>query len=212
LLITRDYELIRESFSKLSIKLDTSEFFDVPSSKFISRSYRLYNAAYFEEVLLSEQIDGRVALNYRERFLVEPIAIYQVLQMYSKKDYLEQFLEVDLSGLQQQQFIELFLICWRYDAFKVALHLYLKCLSVSDISKPVIDRFIDGIRDSCRYLEIKLFFVLEHFDSMNILQLNRLVDALQHVVFRDEVKLNPILNSYNTVKLSLLIYRVSWCI
>mmetsp|Transcript_41392 Transcript_41392/g.63095 ORF Transcript_41392/g.63095 Transcript_41392/m.63095 type:complete len:133 (-) Transcript_41392:47-445(-) len=132
--------------------------------------------------------------------------------MYSKKDYLEQFLEVDLSGLQQQQFIELFLICWRYDAFKVALHLYLKCLSVSDISKPVIDRFIDGIRDSCRYLEIKLFFVLEHFDSMNILQLNRLVDALQHVVFRDEVKLNPILNSYNTVKLSLLIYRVSWCI
>jgi len=93
---------------------------------------------------------------------------------------------------------------------KVALHIYLDCLSPTDISKQVLGKFIDSIRDSVKFHEIKLFFILEHFDQFNIQQLNYLVDALRRVFFRADMKQNPMLNSYNTVKLSLLVYRVSW--
>mmetsp|Transcript_30409 Transcript_30409/g.46583 ORF Transcript_30409/g.46583 Transcript_30409/m.46583 type:complete len:116 (-) Transcript_30409:3011-3358(-) len=77
LLVTRDYDLIKESFTKFTMKKDLGKMYKFePETGFISHSYRRYNAAYFEEVLLSQQVDARVAKNYRERFLIEAESIY----------------------------------------------------------------------------------------------------------------------------------------
>jgi hypothetical protein len=61
LLETRDYELIRLVLTKFSTKMQTDGLFDV--STLICHSYRKYNPAFFEEVLLDykDKIDGRVA-------------------------------------------------------------------------------------------------------------------------------------------------------
>jgi len=88
LLVTRDYELIRECCKKSSQKLDLiSKGFK--KEGFISHSYRFYNPAYFEELLLRYRVDDRIAKNFRERFIIDRDATFQVLQMYSKKDYLD---------------------------------------------------------------------------------------------------------------------------
>ena len=47
-------------------------------------TYRKYNQAYFEEILIDYAVEQRVAQNYRERFLVSPEDIFLVLEMYSK--------------------------------------------------------------------------------------------------------------------------------
>jgi len=54
-------------------------------------------------VLLNEQVDDRVAMNYRERFIIDQEATYQVLQMYSKMDYLQHFLNVDIDRLAHRK-------------------------------------------------------------------------------------------------------------
>jgi hypothetical protein len=62
------------------VKLNLGDLFPVNSP--ISHSYKVYNPAYFEEVLLDYKKDkntSRVAQNYRERFLVDSKSIYQVL-------------------------------------------------------------------------------------------------------------------------------------
>ena len=58
----------------------------------VCHKYRLYNAAFFEEIILVEQIEERAAKNYRERFLIDKEAIFDVLKMYATKDYLQHFL------------------------------------------------------------------------------------------------------------------------
>jgi len=102
--MTRDYDMIRESFTKKTLKIDIRG----GDETYISRSYKQYNPAYFEEVLLNEAVEDRVAMNYRERFLIDQEAIFQVLQMYSKMDYLEHFLKVDIKALCQAQIQQLF--------------------------------------------------------------------------------------------------------
>jgi hypothetical protein len=41
--------------------------------------------------VINNDIEARVAQNYRERFLVTPEDIYIVFEMYCKEDYDEQF-------------------------------------------------------------------------------------------------------------------------
>lgn len=48
---TRDYGLIRIILHKFSVKINLSEMFEGLSNP-ICHSYRMYNPAYFEEVLL----------------------------------------------------------------------------------------------------------------------------------------------------------------
>jgi len=40
--------------------------------------------------------------------------------------------------------------------------------------------------------------------------MNTLIDVLIDVLHTSDLKLNPMLSQYNTIKYSLLIYRVSW--
>jgi len=71
LLKTRDYELIRLTFEKTAAKLNLSNFQDTKkrSDSLKSKNYRKYNESYFEEILIDMNVESRVALNYRERFL-----------------------------------------------------------------------------------------------------------------------------------------------
>lgn len=47
--------------------------------------------------------------------------IYQVLEMYCKKDYVNHFLAVNFDGITHKQFIELYCICIRQDSHKISL-------------------------------------------------------------------------------------------
>jgi hypothetical protein len=40
--------------------------------------------------------------------------------------------------------------------------------------------------------------------------MNNLVDIYQEILFRKDVKMNPIISQFNTIKVSLLIYRICW--
>ena len=69
LLKTRDYELIRLTFEKIPTKLNLSQFFE-KSFPVKSINYKNYNVAYYEEILINYKVEARVALNYREKFVV----------------------------------------------------------------------------------------------------------------------------------------------
>jgi len=62
---------------------------------------------------------------------------------------------------------------------KIALEIYLNHMSSTDVNPVIIDLFIDVLRGSPRFHEVKLFFLLNHIDNMDVEQLNRLVDVLQ---------------------------------
>ena len=131
--------------------------------------------------------------------------------MYSKKDYMDYFLNIeDLSSLTHNQIIELFQTCIKYDSFKLALQLYFKYLRAQDINKDIMYRLTLSIRESCTFLEIKLFFIHENFDELGVEAMNFLIDVLLQVVKRHNYHLNPIISSYNTIKVSLLIFKVTF--
>ena len=122
--------------------------------------------------------------------------------MYSKKDYVE--------TLSREQLLELFILCIRYDSFKIALQLYMNHISANDINSKLMEYLILSMRDSVRLFEIKLYFILTNFDLMTIEQMNTLVDILVMVFNKHEYKMNPMLSQLNTIKVSLLVYRISW--
>ena len=74
----------------------------------------------------------------------------------------------------------------------------------------MMDVLINTMRDSVRNHEFKLYFLLEYFDNMSVIQLNNLVDILMEILQHKDYKQNPVLSQYNTIKYALLIYRVSW--
>lgn len=73
-----------------------------------------------------------------------------------------------------------------------------------------MDICIQSLGESTRFHEIKLFFIMEHFDILSIYQLNQLVDIYLDVLNRSDYKNNPVLSQYNTIKYALLILRISW--
>jgi len=62
-----------------------------------------------------------MAKNFRERFLVEPTQIFQVLTMYTKNDFLEHFLSIDLNTLTGAQQADLLILALREDSYMIAL-------------------------------------------------------------------------------------------
>jgi hypothetical protein len=67
-----------------------------------SQSYRQYNQAFYEEILIDFSLEQRVAQNYRERFLINPMEIYLVLSMYAKNDYVNYFLSLNLEEISHK--------------------------------------------------------------------------------------------------------------
>ena len=141
-------------------------------------NYRAYNVAYFEEVLIHYMAESRVAQNYRERFLTTPKALNLVLEMYCKNDYIAHFQNINLEDISISQLLDMFYICVLRDSFKIAINLYLKYLDRRRIDKRIMDAFILSLKKSVEFHEIKMFFILQHFDLLNITQMSDLVDIL----------------------------------
>jgi hypothetical protein len=59
--------------TKLKLTLFFNKDFPMKSS-----TYRKYNQAYYEEIVINNNVEQRVAQNYRERFLVTAEDIYIV--------------------------------------------------------------------------------------------------------------------------------------
>jgi len=134
-----------------------------------SSTYRRYNRAYFEEIVINNDVEPRVARNYREKFLVSAEDIYNVFEMYCKEDYDEQFLGTKKDNITHKQFVDLFIISLRNDSFKIATIIYLMFLNHGqDIDQKMMDIILSTVRESPRYHEIKLFFIHEHFDILTI--------------------------------------------
>ena len=90
------------------------------------------------------------------------------------------------------------------------MHIYLRYLTAFDINNKIMDLIIQSLKDSVKFHECKLFFIHQHFDILTISQMNNLVDCYQLILHRKQLKMNPMLNQFNTIKYSLLIYRISW--
>jgi hypothetical protein len=177
-----------------------------------SSTYRKYNQAYFEEIVINNDIEARVALNYRERFLVTPEDIFIVFEMYCKEDYDEQFIITRKHDITHKQFIDLFIICLRNDSFKIAIMIYLLYLNPQeDMDARMMDILMGTIKESPKYHEIKLFLLHEHFDVLSVQQMTNIVDIYQNILTsKRDYKYNPMLHQQNTIKICLLIYRICW--
>ena len=148
-LLQRDYELIKLSFQKYTTKINLSLFFKKTFTMKASH-YRRYNEAYYEEILIDYRIDSRVAQNYRERFLTTFSQIILILEMYAKNDYVENFLNITYP-ISHQQYIDLFCLCLRSDSFKIAMQIYLRHLSNTDISFSIMDILITSLKASLKF-------------------------------------------------------------
>lgn len=69
---------------------------------------------------------------------------------------------------------------------------------------------MNSIKDSVYFHEMKLFFLHEHFDVLTIAQLNQIVDIYQDILHSKDAKMNPVVNQFNTIKISMLIYRICY--
>jgi len=88
--------------------------------------------------------------------------------MYCKNDYVGHFLRTDVSEIDHNQFIDLFMTCIKNDSLKIGIQIYLRYMSTNDVSPKIMELFIYSIRDSCSMHEMKLFFIHEHFDVLSI--------------------------------------------
>lgn len=93
--------------------------------KFKCNNYRVYSEAYFEEIIIEYKIDTRNAKNFRENFLTDLGQVKKILEMYSKNDYINHFLRLQIM-LPHQDFMDLFAICVRNDAWKIGMQIYLR--------------------------------------------------------------------------------------
>ena len=211
LLNTRDYEMIRLTFDKHTTKIDLKMFYKQNFS-IKAATYRKYNQAYYEEIVITTgNVEQRVSQNYREKFLITAEDIYIVFEMYCKEDYDDSFISTKKDEIDHQQFIDLFIICIKSDSFKIGMIIYTLYLDVQkDIDEKMMDIILATIKDSTLYHEMKLFLIHEHFDLLSIEQMNLLVDIYQDILHSKEPKGNPLICQYNSIKVSLLIYRICW--
>ena len=61
LLMQRDYDLINITFTKTTTKIATDQFFKERLKSIKSQTYRTYNQAYYEEILIDYATEQRVA-------------------------------------------------------------------------------------------------------------------------------------------------------
>lgn len=92
---------------------------------------------------------------------------------------------------------------------KVAFNIYLRHLNKNDITNTDMDVIINTLKTEA-YHETKFFFLHQHFDLLTVKQMNNLIDVLMEILDIKDVKRNPVIHQYNTIKYALLIFRVSW--
>lgn len=68
------------------------------------------------------------------------------MKMYAKNDYVNHFIKIlDATMITLPQFLELFCHALKNDAYKVAMQIYLRFLTASDIDEKIIDILIESV-------------------------------------------------------------------
>ena len=119
------------TFDKLVAKINLTHFFK-KSFPLKCSSYRKYNQAYYEEIVINNAVESRVAQNYREQFLVTAEEIYIVFCMYADEDYDEQFISTNKDQVTHKQFVDLFITCIKNDSFKIGMIIYTLYLDIEE--------------------------------------------------------------------------------
>ena len=65
---------------------------------------------------------------------------------------------------------------------------------VEDIDTRMLNIIMASIRESEKFHEMKLFFLHMHFNTLNVEQMNALVDTYQEILRRKEPKMNPMIS------------------
>lgn len=111
------------------------------------RKYKQYNRAYYQEIIIKNDVEQRTQMLFKLKFLQQKIHIESVLQMYCQIDDLEQFANyikmVDLSNKKMEM---LFVDCLKNDSFKILFHIdqHYKI----NYNKDVIEALNASIKDS----------------------------------------------------------------
>lgn len=146
---------------------------------------------------------------FNKKFLKSKEDIDSVLEMFCNIDDLEQFQKFDKQiSLSYQRIEHLFLISIKYDSFKVAFFIERKYKI--KFTKKVIDCMYNSLRDSQWYVELKLFYIRQSFPYLNVEQMDELLSMFIQILQVNNPKLHPMVNCYNPVKCSLLIYEICW--
>jgi len=111
-------------------------------------------------------------------------------------------------NLSDERVENLFLVCLRYDAMKIAFHLN-QHFNIK-FNQKVINALNVAIHDSQWYLELKLFFAKQSFIFLNVAQMDDLLSLFQEIFNTGNPKSHPLVNCYNPVKCSMLIYEICW--
>mmetsp|Transcript_627 Transcript_627/g.721 ORF Transcript_627/g.721 Transcript_627/m.721 type:complete len:81 (+) Transcript_627:527-769(+) len=79
--------------------------------------------------------------------------------MYCKNDYVAHFLGINAQEISQGQLVEMFMVCMRSDAMKIGLNIYLRYMTVRDMSPRILEAIILSVKESTKFHELKMFFL-----------------------------------------------------
>lgn len=206
----RDWRIIEKSFSKNTRSSNMTQMFmhkNLQSNT--AHKYKMYNRAYYQELIIKNDVESRTKFLFSQKFLKTKEDIDSVLEMYCQIDDLEQFDKFSKQMTLSEKRVEsLFLVCLRYDSMKIAFHLNLH-FGIK-YNQTVISALNVALRESQWYLELKLFFVRQSFIYLNVAQMDELLSLFQEIFNVNSPKCHPLVNCYNPVKISMLVYEVCW--
>ena len=129
--------------------------------------------------------------------------------MYCNIDDLEQFSKFSKNmNLTDERVEQLFLVCLKFDSFMVAF--YLSNTYNIKWNAKVIEQLNTSIRESQWYFELKLYFVRQSFIFLNVAQMDDLLSLMETIFNVNNPRNHPLVNCYNPVKCSMLVYEICW--
>ena len=171
--------------------------------------YKKYVRAFYQELIIKNDVESRTKFLFAQKFLRTKEDIDSVLEMYCQIDDLEQFAKFSKQmTLNEKRVEELFLNCLKYDAFKIAFHLN-QHFPIK-YNEEVVRSLNNSIKDSQWYFELKLFFLKKSFVYLNVAQMDELLTLFNECFHVTNPKMHPMVNCYNPVKCSLLVYELCW--
>ena len=88
---TRDWKIIEKSFEKCTKGNNTNSFMHKKLASFTIMHYKYYNRAYYQELIIKNDVENRTQYLFSKKFLKTKNDIGSVLEMYCQIDDLQQF-------------------------------------------------------------------------------------------------------------------------
>jgi len=76
----------------------------------------------------------------------------------------------------------------------VATIIYCLYLDSRDFDSKMMTLILETIQDSPKFHEIKMFYLMEHFDELTVYQLNQLLDIYQRILHAPDPRNSPIVS------------------